>query len=45
MLYLDPEVREDEVQPERAKNLHTDQSFPEADDLDDTNSRFETQIG
>jgi ferredoxin len=37
----DPDVRENEVQLlERAKGLHTDQSFPEAEKLDDTNSRF-----
>ena len=37
----DPDVREDEVQLlDRAKGIHTDQSFPDADQLDDTNSRF-----
>lgn len=37
----DPDVRENELQLlERAKGIHTDQNFPEADKLDDTNSRF-----
>ena len=37
----DPDIREDEIQLlERAKSLHTDQNFPEAEKLDDTNSRF-----
>ena len=37
----DPDMREDEVTLlERAKSLHTDQAFPEVDELDDTNSRF-----
>ena len=37
----DPDVREDELTLlERAKSIHSDQTFPEADELDDTNSRF-----
>ena len=37
----DPDVREDELQLlERAKALHSDQTFPEVAELDDTNSRF-----
>ena len=37
----DPDVREDEATLlARAKSLHSDQSFPEVDELDDTNSRF-----
>jgi ferredoxin len=37
----DPDMRENELQLlDRAKNLHTDQSFPDEDKLDDTNSRF-----
>ena len=36
-----PEMREDELTLlERAKSIHADQNFPEADELDDTNSRF-----
>ena len=36
-----PEMREDELTLlERAKRIHSDQNFPEPDELDDTNSRF-----
>ena len=37
----DPETREDElVLLQRAKTIHADQTFPEQNELDDTNSRF-----